>query len=634
MTASALGSGAFLSPLGDLAPWSRPPRPSERVSSLGTLHERLADAGGAVDTSADDGKQESPQGMADSPPREEARTGEGAWQKEKKRVKKRVEGKRVEGKKLGTKKDLPIRESDEGEAGASRKSKERPTRDEDELEGFLARVDIGQGEELVPPLEQEKQPRVGRRQLMQQLSVDQERLKAFLGERDESGDLLQRIPHANLKEIERLRKEIEKKEEMLKRKLLEEDTDSSASSESDREEWKRVEKERNKGLSNGNVHQNARDSDAPARGQSAVKRAEKTGAGTVKGRLDIEDGEKEVHQKVKERSEEKQSAMDAAALREKKQRMRRELQEELKRVKASQESIKEGREQTGASGETPGKDGEKEKVSKDWTATGEKEPGKGMKEGRMVKEGKGGVEGRANWQGKTGWRKTALAREGTTVVQEREAKQVLSSETKKKPPQEDAQEEAPEMAKAKPDRSKDDGSSDQVQERLPSATSSKGEKKKKKKRCEHVVFPKNAESDAIDAQDRTGNTEQRASSGNFQRPKESVKKTTAEGLVKKTSAEGKEVPQSQQKAALAAARDALPEPQQQRIKQSAAAGKLVAEGQIDKELVALGERAAPGDDDWVLCTKCGKWRMLPYWLSAEQFDPIDDWMCSDANWLE
>jgi hypothetical protein len=632
MTASALGSGAFLSPLGNLAPWSRPPGPSERVSSLGTLHERLADAGGAVDTSADDGKQESPQG--DSPRREEARTGEGAWQKEKKRVKKRVEGTRVEGKKLGTKKDLPVRESDEGEAGASRKSKERPTRDEDELEGFLARVDIGQGEERVPPLEQERQPRVGRRQLLQQLSVDQERLKAFLGEGDESGDLLQRIPHANLKEIERLRKEIEKKEEMLKRKLLEEDTDSSASSGSDREERKSVEKERNKGLGNGKVHQNARDSDAPARGQSAAKRAEKTGVGAVNGRMESEDGEKEVHQKGKEPPEEKQSAMDAAALREKKQRKRRELQEELKRVKASQESIKEGRERTGASGEAPGKDGQKEKVSKDWqkekvskdwTATEEKEQRKGLKEGRIDKEGKGGEEGRANGQGETGWRETALAREGTPVAQERGKKQVLSSETKKKPPQEDAHEEAPEKAKAKPDRSKDDGSSEQVHDRLPSATSSKGEKKKKKKRREHVVSPKSAERDAADAQDHTRKTEQRASSGNLQRPKESVKKT---------SAEGKDVPRSHQKAALAAAQDALSEPQQQRIKQSAAAGKLVAEGQIDKDFVALGERAAPGDDDWVLCTKCNKWRMLPYWLSAEQFDPIKDWTCSDTSWLE
>lgn len=623
MTASTLGSGAFLSPLGDLAPWSRPPRPSERVSSLGTLHERLADAGGAVDTSADDGKQESPQG--DSPPREEARNREGASEKEKKRVKKRVEGKRVEGKKLGSKKDLLVRESDEGEAGASRKSKERPTRDEDELEGFLARVDIGQGEERVPPLEKEKQPRVGRRQLMQQLSVDQERLKAFLGEGDESVDLLQRIPHANLKEIERLRKEIEKKEEMLKRKLLEEDTDSSASSESDREERKRAEKERNKGLSNGNVHQDARDSDAPARGQSAAKRAEKTGGAAVNGRMEREDGEKEVHQKGKERSEEKESAMDAAALREKKQRKRRELQEELKRVKASQESIKEGRERTGASGETPGIDGQKEKVSKDWTETEEKEQRKGIKEGRIDKEGKGGEEERANGQGKSGWREKSIVREGTPVAQERGKKQVLSSETKKKPAQEAAQEEAPEMAKAKPDRSKDDGSSEQVPDRRPSATSSKGEKKKKKKRREHVVSPKSAERDAADAQDHTGKTEQRANSGNLQCPKQSVKKT---------SAEGKEAPRSQQKAALAAARDALSEPQQQRIKQAAAAGKLVAEGQIDKELVALGERAAPGDDDWVLCTECNKWRMLPYWLSAEQFAPIKDWTCSDTSWLE
>ncbi|GAQ87540.1 hypothetical protein KFL_003590140 [Klebsormidium nitens] len=572
MTASTLPYGSYVSPIGDLVSWNR----MARSSRLGSVQEHEGIAAGAMDASDEERGHDG--GRAGVHAKEEAR--KELWGAERKES---LAKKRVKETELGTKPDRAAARADKEPAAAAPASEETSV-----LDGFLLPQSGVAELESFLPIEKERLPRVGKRQLMQQLSVDQERLKAFLGEGAAAGDLLQRIPHANLKEIERLKKEIERTEAMLRRKLEEDSDSDSSSSSGGGESWGA----RDRSLGRNAEEQGGGNMSGPARGQSAAKFSDrKGGPGTVKidGRVDgnAEGRGQETSSKGREERKRQGEVQSPTSKKEKRLRLMEEL-EEVKRRQAQEDS----KGQAKPAGEAAGKDGRTEKRKKDRDTSISMEAGskdhlgagdKGSKQGRTpgavdhpeklgVREGKGSEEEQSKKKKKM--KKKLAGVEVTTTI-----------------PHEKVTER--------------DESQDEEGERQRSLARSM-----KKKKMKQRELP-----DAVDEK----------------RPKSGAEDKSGKGRLAKEASGTDGAHRS--RAVMAAAREALPEADQKRLRAAAANAKLVQQAQMSGDVVELGPRVDLGEDEYVGCDKCDKWRFLPYWLHTKQFTNIR-WTCDDVDWLD
>lgn len=572
MTASTLPYGSYVSPIGDLVPWNR----LARSSRLGTVQEREAAGAVAMDTSDEERGHEG--GRVVSPAKGGAR--KELWGAEKKlgSTKKRVEG---------TKRERAAARADEGSAAVA------PAREQtsvpDELDGFLLpHSGVAEVESFVP-VERDRQPRVGKRQLMQQLSVDQERLKAFLGEGGASGDLLQRIPHANLKEIERLKKEIERTEAMLRRKLEEDSDSDSSSSSGDEEDWAA----RDRSVGGSAKEHGGVELSVPARGQSAAKLLDRKGESCkVNSDRKVEGNAERKGQETTGKGREgksRQGDVQSPASKKEKRRQLIKALAELEEVKKrqAQESSKE---KPKPAVEGAGEEGRTEKRRKDMDTSISMEAGKeddlgagdkGSKQGQIsramdhpeklgVREGKGSAEEQSKKK-----KKKKLAGLGGTAPDNHHERV------------------------SEKGRSQDE---EGERQRLPVKTL--------KKKLKHL---------------------ERVDSANERRPTSGMedKSGKARLAIESNGTDGAH----KSRAVMAAAREALPEADQKRLRAAAANAKLVQQAQMSGDVVELGPRVDLGEDEYVGCDKCEKWRFLPYWLHTKQFKDIS-WTCDDVDWLE